>query len=239
MHSLRRPIVRRILNLLGGSLLQSFMWGQLDRLDGLFQNLKHWRMLDGRLFHSFLRRQLLLLLHDCHDFIPDCLGMMVFLLFWTLHFSVRVSHASVCRHQVPLTKVAPVVHAAWACDAGMRVHCRMSAFVCQTALMCEIQNCGDSDTGSCEEGEHNAWNQMLEHCAHHAWSPALQRCLHEEDLRKVALSCHFALHVISACEARARKHVGDGEWAETTASAEENGRGRWLMWRKGKVDREL
>ena len=40
-------------------------------LDGFLQKLKHWRVLDGRLLHSFLRDQLLLLLHDCHDFLPD------------------------------------------------------------------------------------------------------------------------------------------------------------------------
>ena len=38
-------------------------------------------------------------------------------------------------------------------------------------------------------------------CAHHACGPTLHRCLQEEDVCKVALSCHFAVDVFSMCEA--------------------------------------
>ena len=43
-----------------------------------------------------------------------------------------------------------------------------------------------------EEGEHNVENFVLCSFAHRAYSPHLQGFLHEEELCKVALTCHFA-----------------------------------------------
>ena len=51
-----------------------------------------------------------------------------------------------------------------------------------------------------EEGEHNVENFMLCSFAHHACSLLLQGSLHEEELGKVALTCHFSLDVIFLCE---------------------------------------
>ena len=51
-----------------------------------------------------------------------------------------------------------------------------------------------------EEGEHNVENTMLCSFAHHACSPLLQGFLHEEELREVALTCHFSLDVIFLCQ---------------------------------------
>ena len=48
-----------------------------------------------------------------------------------------------------------------------------------------------------EEGEHNVENFMLCSFARHACSPLLQGFLHEEELCKVALTCHVSLDVTS------------------------------------------
>ena len=50
-----------------------------------------------------------------------------------------------------------------------------------------------------EEGDHNVECFMLCSYVHHACSLLLQGFLHEEELRKVALTCHFASEVIFLC----------------------------------------
>ena len=47
-----------------------------------------------------------------------------------------------------------------------------------------------------EEGEHNVENFVLCSFARHACSPLLEGFVHEEDLCKVALTCHFSFDVI-------------------------------------------
>ena len=51
-----------------------------------------------------------------------------------------------------------------------------------------------------EEGEHNVENIMLCSFAHHACSPLLLGFLHEEEMCKVAVTCHFSLDVIFLCQ---------------------------------------
>ena len=69
----------------------------------------------------------------------------------------------------------------------MRIHCQVSSFVCQPAVMCEIQSCDDGVTEPGEEGEQNEWNQVLALLTHLECSLASQKCVQEEDLCKVAL----------------------------------------------------
>ena len=51
-----------------------------------------------------------------------------------------------------------------------------------------------------KEGEHDVENTMLYSFAHHACSPLLLGFLHEEELCKVAQTCHSALDVIFLCQ---------------------------------------
>ena len=50
-----------------------------------------------------------------------------------------------------------------------------------------------------EEGEHNVENFLLFSFAHPACSPLSQGFLHEDELCKVALTCHFSLDVTFLC----------------------------------------
>ena len=51
-----------------------------------------------------------------------------------------------------------------------------------------------------EEGGHNVENFILCSIANHACSPLLQGFLHEEELCKVAATCHFSLGVSFLCQ---------------------------------------
>ena len=51
-----------------------------------------------------------------------------------------------------------------------------------------------------EEGEQNVSNFVLCSFARHACSSPLQGFLQEEELCKVALTCHFSLDVIFLCQ---------------------------------------
>ena len=57
----------------------------------------------------------------------------------------------------------------------------------------------DGHFSSDEEGQHNMDNIVLCSFAHLACSQFLQGFLHEEELCKVALTCHFASDVIFLC----------------------------------------
>ena len=52
------------------------------------------------------------------------------------------------------------------------------------------------ETASEKGGEHDVENIMLLSSTRHACSPLLQENVQEEDLCKVALTCHFALDVL-------------------------------------------
>ena len=51
-----------------------------------------------------------------------------------------------------------------------------------------------------EGGEHNVEHFLLCSFAHPACSPLLQGFLHEEELCKVALTCHFSFSEIFLCQ---------------------------------------
>ena len=60
--------------------------------------------------------------------------------------------------------------------------------------------------------EHDVWNSLLVIIAHHMFSDVLQRSPREEDLCKVAVSCHFALDLLTVGNvqvARLRRWIGD------------------------------
>ena len=61
--------------------------------------------------------------------------------------------------------------------------------------MCDIPPHDGSVSGSSEEEQHNVWNQILELFTLQGSSPVPQRCRQEEVCR-VAVSCHFALDSI-------------------------------------------
>ena len=75
------------------------------------------------------------------------------------------------------------------------------------ASMCEIQNCDDvlvlTDQDLAEvadvpdDVEQNHWNELLELGFHYAIGLVLHDCLKEQAMEKLALSCHFALGVLS------------------------------------------
>ena len=50
-----------------------------------------------------------------------------------------------------------------------------------------------------EEGEHNVENFLMFSLAHPSCSPLMQGFLHEDELCKVALTCHFFSDVIFLC----------------------------------------
>ena len=50
-------------------------------------------------------------------------------------------------------------------------------------------------SGSNKE-EHNIWNEVLDMCFHFSIGPLFQALLTEDELEKVALSCHFALDIL-------------------------------------------
>ena len=58
----------------------------------------------------------------------------------------------------------------------------------------------DGRSFSDEEGDHNVENFLLCSFAQHACSPLLQGFLHQEELCKVALTCHFSLDVMFLCQ---------------------------------------
>ena len=68
--------------------------------------------------------------------------------------------------------------------------------------MMEAMSSEDEDDlfSSDEEAEHNVEDILLCSFARHARSPLLQVFLYEEELRKVALTCYFALDVIFLCQ---------------------------------------
>ena len=68
--------------------------------------------------------------------------------------------------------------------------------------MTEVMSSEDEDDlfSFDEEGEHNVENIMWCSIAQHACSPLLRGFLHEEELCKVALTCHSALDVVFSCQ---------------------------------------
>ena len=50
------------------------------------------------------------------------------------------------------------------------------------------------------DAEHNVWNELVIVLSHHECSSWLQRCLRDGELRKVALSSHFALDPLTFVE---------------------------------------
>ena len=64
--------------------------------------------------------------------------------------------------------------------------------------MCTLFDEGSSSSSAESEDSPNIWNSHLAALNHHGVGSALQRCLSDEDLGKVALTCHFACD--SLCE---------------------------------------
>ena len=66
------------------------------------------------------------------------------------------------------------------------------------STMCTLFDEGSSSSSAETEDSLNIWNSLLAALIHHDVGSALQRCLSDEELGKVALTCHFACD--SLCE---------------------------------------
>ena len=64
--------------------------------------------------------------------------------------------------------------------------------------MCTLFDEGSSSSSAETEVSLNIWNALLTALIYHGVGRALQRCLSDEELGKVALTCHFACD--SLCE---------------------------------------
>ena len=86
---------------------------------------------------------------------------------------------------------------------GMTTHtCSLSG----TTFTSELESIGVE--------EHNLWNLLLGILAHHMCSPVFKRSLCDEDLCKAALSCHFALDVLTIDNVHvARVRRWSGAWS--------------------------
>ena len=66
------------------------------------------------------------------------------------------------------------------------------------SAMCTLFDEGSSSCSAETEDSLNIWNSLLAALVHNGVGSALQRCLSDEELGKVALTCHFACD--SLCE---------------------------------------
>ena len=59
----------------------------------------------------------------------------------------------------------------------------------------------DDETSSSpdEVSECNMWNPLLSTVSHFVFGPTLEDLIQDEDLGKVAMTCHFALDLVQRC----------------------------------------